>query len=456
MTLQSFPLMKEGLSMAQTKIWDANSPYKVAWYITKKEKTLTADGKQHISTLNFQSEEGVSFASSVSRTFQQTKKMFGKENGVQCYHAEQSFVPGEVTAAEAHEIGVELAKEIWKGFEVVVSTHIDQDHIHNHFLINSVSQEDGHKYNDCLASYAKMREVSDRICLAHGLSTITNPSKNRHKNYKTWLREQEGEYATVRDWIRADIDKVLPSAASLTELYDRLEEIGYAVNTSGKYAKIRPKGKDRFFRLHKLGKGYSEEELYDRIQQNLSVGYIVPKSACYAEYIATRTLTIAYLRRRRSPSMMRAFLCYRHLAVQYVRKRPSTPFLPIALRETARDLEKVTEKTLLLCNHHIHTQEQLEEYKEEVAAAKKEKMEARQSLRGMLQREIDPEKQFEFRQQIADLTGEIQKLSREHSLCEQIQAEAASIKKQVENQEQQLLKEQKSMEETERTMNNEQ
>lgn len=441
--------------MAQTKIWDANSPYKVAWYITKKEKTLTADSKQYITTLNFQPEEGVSFAKSVAQTFAQTKKEFGKAEGIQCFHAEQAFLPGEVTAKEAHEIGVEFAKEIWKGFEVVVSTHVDKDHIHNHFLINSVSREDGHKYNDCLSSYAKMREVSDRICLEHGLSTIENPSKHRHKSYKTWLREQNGEYATVRDWIREDIDKALASVSSLPELYDRLEEIGYAVNTAGKYVKVRPKGKDRFFRLHKLGKGYSEEELYDRIQQNLVSGYVAPKSALYSEYTAARTMTIAYLHRRRSPSLMRIFLCYRHLAVQRVRKTPSTPFLPIALRETARDLEKVTEKTLLLCNHHIHTQEHLAAYAGEVSTAKNAKVEERQSLRGKLQREIDPEKQSELRQQIADLTDEIQKLAHEQVLCEEIQAEAANIAKQVNEQEQQLAEEQKSMEEKERTISNE-
>ena len=44
----------------------------------------------------------------------------------------QAFEPGEVSPEEAHEIGMQLAKEILGGkYEFVLTTHIDKGHIHN-------------------------------------------------------------------------------------------------------------------------------------------------------------------------------------------------------------------------------------------------------------------------------------------------------------------------------------
>ena len=42
------------------------------------------------------------------------KKQFFKTNGIQCFHGVQSFVKGEVTQEQAHEIGIKLAEELWE------------------------------------------------------------------------------------------------------------------------------------------------------------------------------------------------------------------------------------------------------------------------------------------------------------------------------------------------------
>jgi len=86
------------------------------------------------------------------------KRQFGKEGGIAAFHSYQSFAPGEVTPERAHEIGVELAWKLWSDrFQVAVATYLDKEHIHNHFILNSVSFVDGKKYNDCKATYALMR-----------------------------------------------------------------------------------------------------------------------------------------------------------------------------------------------------------------------------------------------------------------------------------------------------------
>nr|WP_106790011.1 relaxase/mobilization nuclease domain-containing protein [Massilistercora timonensis] len=77
-----------------------------------------------------------------------TKKQYGKENGYIAWHGYQSFKPDEVTPEQAHQIGLQLAKEMWGDrFQIIVTTHLDKDHLHNHFCFNSVSFLDGKKYN---------------------------------------------------------------------------------------------------------------------------------------------------------------------------------------------------------------------------------------------------------------------------------------------------------------------
>ena len=77
------------------------------------------------------------------------KKRYGKDEGIMAFHGYQSFAPGECTPAMAHEIGVRLARELWgERFQVLVATHLDKaHHLHNHFVVNSVSYADGKRYH---------------------------------------------------------------------------------------------------------------------------------------------------------------------------------------------------------------------------------------------------------------------------------------------------------------------
>ena len=73
-----------------------------------------------------------------------TKRLFKKEDGILAFHGYQAFKPGEITPELAHEIGIKLAEKLWGDrFEVVVSTHLYKKHLHNHFVLNSVSSVSG-------------------------------------------------------------------------------------------------------------------------------------------------------------------------------------------------------------------------------------------------------------------------------------------------------------------------
>ena len=105
--------------------------------------------------------------------FEATKAAWNKEDGIRFYQYVQSFSPQEnITHQQAHEIALEFAEKAWPGYEVLVATHCDTDHIHSHFVINSVSFETGLKLRQHPTTLLELRQLNDEICAAHGFSTL--------------------------------------------------------------------------------------------------------------------------------------------------------------------------------------------------------------------------------------------------------------------------------------------
>ena len=105
--------------------------------------------------------------------FEATKAAWNKEDGIRFYQYVQSFSPAEnITYKQAHELALEFAAKAWPGYEVLVATHCDTDHIHSHFVINSVSFENGLKLRQHPDTLLHLRKLNDEICAAHGFSTL--------------------------------------------------------------------------------------------------------------------------------------------------------------------------------------------------------------------------------------------------------------------------------------------
>jgi type IV secretory pathway VirD2 relaxase len=114
------------------------------------------------------------------------------------YHIIHSYKPDEVTPERAHKVGLEFAEKCFgKQYEVVVATHVDRNHIHNHITINSVSFVDGKKYRNNFKDYFHdMRGISNEVCAKHGLSVITKQDEKESMTYYEWLAKNKGR----RSW----------------------------------------------------------------------------------------------------------------------------------------------------------------------------------------------------------------------------------------------------------------
>ena len=239
--------------MAVTKTHPIKSTLKAAIdYICNPEKT---DGKLLVSSYGCAAETAdIEFAWTRRHAIDKGTNL-GR-------HLIQAFQPGEVTPEQAHEIGMELAKEILGGkYEFVLATHIDKDHVHNHLIFNAVSFADHKHYHSNKRSYHDIRRTSDRLCKEHGLSVII-PGQEKGKSYIEHQATQNG--TSYKAKLKAAIDRLLPACSDLEELLRRLQREGYEIKR-GKYISARAPDQERFTRLKTLGVDYTEEALVARI-----------------------------------------------------------------------------------------------------------------------------------------------------------------------------------------------
>ena len=361
------------------------------------------------------------------------KKRFGKEYGTIAYHGYQSFAPGEATPEIAHKIGVELAQRLWGDrYQVVVATHLDKEnHLHNHFVLNTVSFVDGIKYHRTKKDYHDMQTVSDELCREYRLSVIENPQYGKSKQYGEWRAEQE-QRPTWRGLIRADIDEAIRQSMTERQFFDTLRKKGYEVKI-GKDISVRPPGKERFVRLiRNFGEDYSIENIRRRI---LSQTKAERKPSAPSRTVLRVRLIGSFYKTRKITGFRALYFHYCYLLGIFPENKPKqNRRLHFLLREDLRKLDTITAETRLLVKYRIDTSEQLFSYRDGV----KDKISALTDERKQLYKlqrtaavKADPEKAAEIKEQISALSKELAALRREAVLCDGIAERSGVIKEKI-------------------------
>lgn len=154
--------------------------------------------------------------------FAEVKKAFGKTDGRTYYHMIQSFSPDDrITPEQAHEVGLQMA-ELFEGYQVLVVTHTNKAHIHNHLVINSVNFEDGKKLTISNQELERIKNYSNSICLHNGWD-VTEAKTRRNRNPK---------------WKQIIIEDALTAMAesySMDEYISKLKELGVYVSYNPDY-----------------------------------------------------------------------------------------------------------------------------------------------------------------------------------------------------------------------------
>ena len=283
-----------------------------------------------------------------------TKRYFGKEDKVLCYHLIQSFLPGEGTPEQIHNIGIAFAKECFWDFEVVIGTHLDRGHLHNHIVINSVSFVDGRKYRSVPKTLYQLREVSDRICKENGLSVIMPQGRGKH--YSEWQAEKN-QKPTIRSMIRKDIDEVIEQSFTYRSFLEGMQKRGYSIKSGPrvKHTAVRPSGSQRYFRLSSLGKGYSEKEIKERLIKKRLYGKYIPKDK---KQIGKAKLNGRYHKSRRVKGIRALYWRYLYMLGKVKRRTAPKKVSPLLYDDVIR-FDRYVKQNKFINENKINTTQDL-------------------------------------------------------------------------------------------------
>lgn len=193
-------------------------------YCLQKCKTIDSQtGQRYVSGINC---NGLN----AYKEFMTTKLANHADNGRYFYQYVQSFSPKDnVDYDKAHKIALEFAEKAWQGHEVLVTTHCDKNHIHTHFIINSVSFETGKKLRQNPNTLKSLRKLNDEICTKYDVAPLKPYTKTKEK------RLSDGEYRMAmkgESWkfaLMFIIDNAMKRAKTKQEFIDEMKKNGYEV-----------------------------------------------------------------------------------------------------------------------------------------------------------------------------------------------------------------------------------
>ena len=434
--------------MAVTKIWRVRgSAGRIIDYASNPEKTKLGIDDEELSgladVLDYADDEiktekhfyttGINCDREFAKEeFQLTKDRFSKNGGIVAIHGYQSFEEKEVLPSTAHEIGVKLAEELWGDrFQVIVATHLNTDHVHNHFVINSVSFKDGLRFHMCTARYQEMREVSDRLCREYELSVIDHP-QGKGKAYAISKLEKVG-MPTRYSVARAAIDTAISRSLNMDEFKYELKQLGfrYQFNPNRKYWTVTVPGGEKPIRIHQLGSMYSKESVMDRVYGN-DVSVRQKKYMDDYEHQPNR-----YNFRRRIHKINDKT----GLEKLYLRVCYEMGYLPRYHQDPARihrlfledifKCEKYAEEAKLLIANNIETDKDLDLLMKRIDGEMQYMYVTRYQCRTYAKRNIPESERETLKQQIAELTKEMRELRHERSLLEDVKEKSKTFEERI-------------------------
>ena len=424
--------------MAITKIWAVKDDLnRVLNYIKNENKTKEemSDGLKEVLTYTTQGYKtnekeyitGINCDPKTALTqMMNTKLSYNKMDGRLAFHAVQSFKPGELTPDECHKLGIQLAKQMWGNrFEIVVSTHLDKKHLHNHFVVNSVSWVDGKKYDNKKADIDHFREINDAICKEHGLNVIDKPS-GKAMNYGEWNAEKnDGIY--FRKIIRYDVDSVLSYARDPDQFVEGLEAMGYEVDLSKTHWTLKhPQAKSpmRFYKLSKDGR-YNKEHILNQLNTSL-LNPMRPVS----DFIVSKEY-IPDPNKPKAKGIKAMYIKYCFMLGIYRKPGSKQTYISPEIRKDLIYLEKITEQNTFVGKHNIETMDDVLVFQNNMNELVDTWMNQRRSIYNKIKRCRNSDLKQQLENDKDTLTTKIAHGKKELRICKDIIAKVPDIEEKI-------------------------
>ena len=428
--------------MATTSLWKVDKRLDhVIDYATDEEKTKNEgdnfDSIEKLLTyaINPAKTEKLFYTTGINckvdnavKEMQFIKKLYGKEKGILAFHGYQSFKEGEVTPEIAHEIGVRLAEEMWGDrFQVVVSTHLNTDNIHNHFVINSVSFKDGYKYYSNLSNTALLRKTSDEICEEYGLSVLKEKTCKSGINFENFYKKSmiDSDYYK---FAKEDIDYAIEHSWTYQEFIKKLKDMGYEVYFRANKISIRRYPYKRNIRIERaFGEEYSIENIKNKIFSIYPTREEVIKPKTYDKRLFYKG-SVKKVRKPKGIIALYYYYCY--LLKVYPKKNLNYKLTP-EMREAVKKMDKYSEQIRFICRYKLETVNDIENLKEQ----KQEELQKTLNTRNRLyykRHKLDNESEKDVvTKEIISVISAIEKVRKEIRLCDEIGDNARRMKEQL-------------------------
>ena len=425
--------------MATTKIWkidkrldnvvdyvinekktDSSSYYnlhKVAEYVKASYKT---EKQLYVTAINCSEDN-------VVQEMMETKKLFDKEDGILGYHAFQSFCEGEVTPELAHKIGVKLAEELWGDrFQVIVTTHLNTNHIHNHFLLNSVSFVDGLKYYNKLETYALMRQTSDNLCREYGLSVLKEKPTGKYNVDYTLFYKNYIEKSNYHTQAKQDIDYAITQSNTYKEFENLMKAMEYELIYRAGKLSIRKEPYKKNIRISRaFGDDYAIDKIKSRIKTEKAVKLPFPEMRSKKIYRSKFKI-----RNRKKATGIKALYLYYCYLLKIFPKTEKRRKTPVSIKADVQKMERISQEARFLCSKDIKTTKELYSYIETLQEELKNLEERRDKLYYQNTRLKKEEKQENY-DKLSLIAGKIQYLKNEVKKCKEIEQRIPKIKENI-------------------------
>lgn len=429
--------------MATTSIWSIKNNLKQSInYIINPEKTINEDyGKDTYNYLELSLNKDYNFKNDKThyvsclnysetdpyKDMKFTKERYFKTDGILAFHAYQSFKEGEISADIAHEIGVKFAEEIFGDYEVVVATHQNTNHIHNHFIINSVSFKTGKKYNNNRTNLAKLRQVSDSLCEEYGLSVLDEDMS--YKNTYKYKVIDNNYYKILKD----DLDNIISYSVTLKQVIDRMKQLGYKAYSRNGVITIYRDGYDKVRIEKAFGNEYSKDSISKRLYSSRQIVFKpIPQKSIFQEYLSKTN--------NHHKGIYGLFLYYCYLLKVFPQNHPKQ-YLPYSIRQEIKKLDSFSEQTRFMVSNKIKTKEDLEEFTTNNYEKYQNFMSKRENLWKRYHRAKTEDKKSEILAEINSIQPKIKELRKLDNYCKEIKKRSESIQDNLNNFDKDLQKE---------------
>lgn len=403
--------------MATSRIWPVRARIdQMVDYVSDENKTIaTQEVYDYVSdSMKTEEQKYVSYINcsfdSPHVSMQNTRKQFNDKSNIEVYHAIQSFNEGEVTAQQCHDIGVELANKLWGDrYEVVVATHLNTDHYHNHFIINATSFVDGKRYCNLDKDIKNLRKTNDEICKSHGLKVL-NQSNRRTYSFKN---------RQLRELVKEGLDYAIDTSTSFKICINTLENWGFDCKYIDDELAIKHPTAKTYLKISTLGKRYDEESIRDR---------------CESKYFANRPkqydLLRSYHREYKQgltgklPSLHIWYLeCVGVVPENRARQRKYSTETYKAIKY----LDKITEQTTLMGQFNIKTLDDLTDVKVNFEEKIEDMKAKRNQLRNKIRRCNDPNQKLQYQELSKECTATIKGLKKWSTVCDELAIRSKAI-----------------------------